>query len=227
MRACAPVRRHSLRPVARCLLALLNDWPWGEQGQPAGLLRAVLPGAAEADLRLRRLQLAQLHRQGTPDRIHREGKACPCPRQLWCKCVCLRQGDAEGDARALVELLSPGGKLFTAMHSADADNLIEFGFPLERLPTHTQLLLAMDAGRWALARLINTLDMFWGGYCGHASTLEDTGPGDMLKVMQCCDCSKTRYWHAQVCVTPDVNIYGVSQQSLCLVHLRPETYSAT
>ena len=53
----------------------------------------------------------------------------------------------EADVQALERLLSPSGKLMRAMHSADADGLISFLFPLERLPTHTQLLLASDAGR--------------------------------------------------------------------------------
>jgi len=48
-----------------------------------------------------------------------------------------------------VALLAPDGKLFGAMHSADSDSIIQFSFPLERLPTHTQLLLATEAGRCA------------------------------------------------------------------------------
>ena len=31
------------------------------------------------------------------------------------------------------------GKLFAAMHSVDADGLIQFVFPAERLPSHTQV----------------------------------------------------------------------------------------
>lgn len=31
------------------------------------------------------------------------------------------------------------GKLFNAMHSADADQLIKYIFPVERLPAHTQV----------------------------------------------------------------------------------------
>ncbi|KAK9815560.1 hypothetical protein WJX72_005838 [[Myrmecia] bisecta] len=56
----------------------------------------------------------------------------------------------EADAKALVDLLSPAGKLFNAMQSADADGLIKFMFPLERLPTHTQILLGIEAGRQVL-----------------------------------------------------------------------------
>ena len=51
--------------------------------------------------------------------------------------------------QAVERLLAPSGKLFRAMHSADADGLIKFVFPLERLPTHTQLLLTSDASRHA------------------------------------------------------------------------------
>ena len=61
----------------------------------------------------------------------------------------MKQGSAEADTRALVALLAPDGKLFSAMHSADSDGIIQFSFPLERLPTHTQLLLASQAGRCA------------------------------------------------------------------------------
>lgn len=55
----------------------------------------------------------------------------------------------EADAKAMVELLSPGGRLFSAMFSADMDSLVKFIFPLERLPTHTQLLLSSESGRCA------------------------------------------------------------------------------
>ncbi|KAK9917041.1 hypothetical protein WJX75_000269 [Coccomyxa subellipsoidea] len=62
------------------------------------------------------------------------------------------QNGEEANARALEDLLSPHGKLFKAMHSADADGLIRFMFPLERLPTHTQVLLALEGGRQELER---------------------------------------------------------------------------
>jgi hypothetical protein len=58
-----------------------------------------------------------------------------------------RGGGRDGDARALLRLLSPSGALFAAMASADADGAVEFAFPRERLPAHTQLLLASPAGR--------------------------------------------------------------------------------
>ena len=57
------------------------------------------------------------------------------------------QGASEADAQALEGLLSPQGLLFKAMLSADAESLINFIFPLERLPTRTQLLLRSAPGR--------------------------------------------------------------------------------
>lgn len=51
------------------------------------------------------------------------------------------QGGKEADARALLKLLSPTGVLFSACYAADADGLIRFVFPTERLPTHTQVQL--------------------------------------------------------------------------------------
>lgn len=48
------------------------------------------------------------------------------------------QGGKEADAKALLKLLSPTGVLFSACYAADADGLIRFVFPNERLPTHTQ-----------------------------------------------------------------------------------------
>ncbi|KAK9838022.1 hypothetical protein WJX74_009893 [Apatococcus lobatus] len=51
------------------------------------------------------------------------------------------------DAQALISLLAPSGSLMQAMFSADLDNLVMFNFPLERLPTYTQVLLNSDAGR--------------------------------------------------------------------------------
>lgn len=49
---------------------------------------------------------------------------------------------------ALEGLLSPKGVLFKAMLSADAEGLINFIFPLERLPIRTQLLLRSVPGRY-------------------------------------------------------------------------------
>ena len=49
------------------------------------------------------------------------------------------QGGKEVDAKALLKLLAPTGALFNACYAADADGLIRFVFPSERLPTHTQV----------------------------------------------------------------------------------------
>uniref|UniRef100_A0A7S2VW20 Uncharacterized protein n=1 Tax=Chlamydomonas chlamydogama TaxID=225041 RepID=A0A7S2VW20_9CHLO len=72
----------------------------------------------------------------------------------------------EEDAKALVNLLSPQGKLFHAMHSADADKLIQYIFPVERLPAHTQELLKTFAGRRELER--------WPQYAGHLAPADPT-----------------------------------------------------
>lgn len=49
------------------------------------------------------------------------------------------QGSREVDVKALLDLLAPTGKLYREMLRADADDLIQFVFPVERLPTHTQV----------------------------------------------------------------------------------------
>ncbi|WIA17648.1 hypothetical protein OEZ85_014453 [Tetradesmus obliquus] len=54
------------------------------------------------------------------------------------------------DATALIQLLAPTGPLFAALHSADGDSIIQFMFPPERLPAHTQELLRLPAGRLEL-----------------------------------------------------------------------------
>ena len=59
------------------------------------------------------------------------------------------QGESTSDCKALTALLSPQGRLVSALHSADADALIMFKFPPERLPSHTQMLLGNDLGRYA------------------------------------------------------------------------------
>lgn len=43
------------------------------------------------------------------------------------------------DVKALLDLLAPTGKLYREMLRADADELIQYVFPVERLPTHTQV----------------------------------------------------------------------------------------
>lgn len=50
------------------------------------------------------------------------------------------------DFNAVIQLLAPDGPLFTALHAADADAIIQFLFPPERLPAHTQELLRVPAG---------------------------------------------------------------------------------
>lgn len=63
-----------------------------------------------------------------------------------------RQDGKEQDMTALLSLLSPRGALFQAMRGADVDGATRFLFPRERLPTHTQMLLATAAGRAELLR---------------------------------------------------------------------------
>jgi len=75
--------------------------------------------------------------------------------------LCILQSGEEANAQALEGLLSPHGKLFRAMQSADADGLIRFMFPLERLPTHTQLLLASEGGRHVIRRHLFTFMLIW------------------------------------------------------------------
>lgn len=58
---------------------------------------------------------------------------------------------AVADVHALLELLSPTGIMFAAMHAVDADRLVKFEFPSARLPTHTQVLLATSVGRQELS----------------------------------------------------------------------------
>jgi hypothetical protein len=58
----------------------------------------------------------------------------------------------DADAKALKDLLAPTGALFLAMEAADKDKRIQFIFPIERLPAHTQELLKTPAGRKALER---------------------------------------------------------------------------
>lgn len=60
--------------------------------------------------------------------------------------ACVQSGH-DSDAKALVGLLAPNGQLLRAIHTADLDTLIKFEFPLTRLPTHTQQLIRIEAGR--------------------------------------------------------------------------------
>lgn len=52
----------------------------------------------------------------------------------------------EADLKSLLMLLSRSGPLFAAINTADADGSTKFHFPRQRLPTHTQMLLASRAG---------------------------------------------------------------------------------
>ena len=58
----------------------------------------------------------------------------------------------DADARALARLLAPRGALFGAVRAADADRLIHFQVPPERLPAHTQERLLSPGGRAELER---------------------------------------------------------------------------
>ena len=60
------------------------------------------------------------------------------------------QAGQDSDAKALVALFAPQGKLFQAIQVADADRLIHFEFPINRLPTHTQQLMCLESGRQGL-----------------------------------------------------------------------------
>ena len=66
---------------------------------------------------------------------------------LSCDAHDVLQNGQESDAKALVGLLAPKGQLLRAIHAADLDSLIKFEFPLNRLPTYTQQLLRLEAGR--------------------------------------------------------------------------------
>ena len=57
------------------------------------------------------------------------------------------QGSQDADVKALVALFAPNGKLLQAVQAADADNLIKFDFPINRLPTHTQQMMCVETGR--------------------------------------------------------------------------------
>ena len=50
----------------------------------------------------------------------------------------------ERDAWLLLDFLSPDGQFMKAVLAADADGLMQFAFPLERLPERTQRMLRVD-----------------------------------------------------------------------------------
>ncbi|KAF6262749.1 hypothetical protein COO60DRAFT_1699160 [Scenedesmus sp. NREL 46B-D3] len=57
----------------------------------------------------------------------------------WLHIVAVDGRDA--DATALIQLLAPTGPLLVALHGADGESIIQFMFPPERLPAHTQVRL--------------------------------------------------------------------------------------
>lgn len=70
---------------------------------------------------------------------------------LHCDCPLLPLLGRAIVALTLPSVPLPAGKLFSAMHSADAERVIQYLFPLERLPAHTQELLKRPAGRKELS----------------------------------------------------------------------------
>ncbi|KAG2445175.1 hypothetical protein HYH02_008643 [Chlamydomonas schloesseri] len=84
----------------------------------------------------------------------------------------------DADARALVDLLAPDGKLFAAMAQADNDRLVQYIFPTERLPAHTQELLKEPGGLGR--RLLDT----WPQYRGRIRTDVTGRPQVFLNVLE-------------------------------------------
>jgi hypothetical protein len=144
--------------AATCTYRLLKT-----QGQLPAVFRADVPAAAAPGVRLRRRLLA--HRSGTgwqggrrqrapePAVAHGCGHRLP-PATLMQPSRCAafpfnsrRDGKharrPHCGANPSVDkqlLLWFAGKLFAAMHAVDADALVRYHFPTERLPTHTQVL---------------------------------------------------------------------------------------
>ncbi|KAG2439532.1 hypothetical protein HXX76_004885 [Chlamydomonas incerta] len=84
----------------------------------------------------------------------------------------------DADARALVDLLAPDGKLFAAMAQADNDRLVQYIFPTERLPAHTQELLKEPGGLGR--RLLDT----WPQYRGRIRADVTGRPQVFLNVLE-------------------------------------------
>eukprot|EP00201_Polytomella_parva_P024177 CAMPEP_0175043082 /NCGR_PEP_ID=MMETSP0052_2-20121109/2961_1 /TAXON_ID=51329 ORGANISM="Polytomella parva, Strain SAG 63-3" /NCGR_SAMPLE_ID=MMETSP0052_2 /ASSEMBLY_ACC=CAM_ASM_000194 /LENGTH=1055 /DNA_ID=CAMNT_0016306045 /DNA_START=154 /DNA_END=3317 /DNA_ORIENTATION=+ len=78
------------------------------------------------------------------------------------------------DAYALLDFLSPQGPLMSAISSVDAEKLVKFLFPLERLPSHTQELLKSGVGRSVLSS--------WPQYACLASMDEQAIFGQQIQV---------------------------------------------
>ncbi|MEW5297300.1 MAG: hypothetical protein WDW36_000517 [Sanguina aurantia] len=87
------------------------------------------------------------------------------------------------DCQELVRLLSPNGNLFAAIASADSLGLIQYIFPIERLPAHTQQLLKSSAGIAELSA--------WPQYAGRISLDGNGKPQVLLNVL-----SFFMFWNA-------------------------------
>ena len=59
---------------------------------------------------------------------------------------------SEREMRELLEFLSPQGTFMRAMVAADSDKLVQFAFPVDRLPERTQRLLQTESGAMSLNR---------------------------------------------------------------------------
>ena len=64
---------------------------------------------------------------------------------------------SERDVKDLLDFLSPEGSLIRAMLIADSDKLVQFAFPLDRLPELTQRMLQTESGAMALNRIVSVL----------------------------------------------------------------------
>lgn len=59
----------------------------------------------------------------------------------------------EAAARALINLLSPRGALFSSLLAADKENFVRYVFPMERLPEWVRRLLSLDKGAEMLSQV--------------------------------------------------------------------------
>ena len=57
-----------------------------------------------------------------------------------------KKRENEATVHLLLKFLSPDGPLMKAIFSADSNNLVQFAFPLERLPSKTQRMLQTQQG---------------------------------------------------------------------------------
>lgn len=63
-----------------------------------------------------------------------------------------KKRENEATVHLLLKFLSPDGPLMKAIFSADSNNLVQFAFPLERLPSKTQRMLQTQQGAMELNR---------------------------------------------------------------------------